>query len=80
MHAMHVHKPMPRKSHIPVNSIWQQLNSCEPHSSYGFAFPVVTPDGKYLLLVEDEYTRYAFQAVLQRKSDAAARIMKSYVL
>jgi hypothetical protein len=50
-------------------------------------FPVVEPDGnQFLLFVEDEYTRYAFPAlpVLQRKSDAAAqvlRIMKrAYVL
>jgi hypothetical protein len=48
-------------------------------------FPVVTPDGKqYLLLVADEYTRYAFVALLAKKSDAAdhlLRIMKrAYVL
>jgi hypothetical protein len=48
-------------------------------------FPAVTPDGKqYLLLVEDEYTRYAFVALLEKKSDAAnhlLRIMKrAYVL
>jgi hypothetical protein len=48
-------------------------------------FPVATVDGmQYLLVVLDEYTRYAFVALLKRKSDAAVnllRIMKrGYVL
>jgi transposase InsO family protein len=48
-------------------------------------FPVVTPDGKqYLLLVAEECSRYAFVALLAKKSDATEqflRIMKrAYVL
>jgi hypothetical protein len=48
-------------------------------------FPIATVDGmQYLLVVLDEFTRYAFVALLRRKSDAAAnllRIMKrGYVL
>jgi hypothetical protein len=40
-------------------------------------FPVVTPErNQYLLLVEDEYTRYAFSALLQRKSDATAQVLR----
>lgn len=48
-------------------------------------FPVSTPDGyQYVLTVIDEYTRYAFVALIAKKSDAAPqllRIMKrAYVL
>jgi hypothetical protein len=40
---------------------------------YLLHFPVVKLDGnQYLLLVEDRYARFAFPALLQRKSDAAA--------
>jgi hypothetical protein len=48
-------------------------------------FPVVTPDEhQYMLVVVDEHTRYASIALLQRKSDAAAHLLRimrrAYVL